>query len=449
MKQILTGITAAVLALSVQAQGPAKAAAAPSPAPASAASTPEYKGALHEHQELIKELRKKNAKTVEMAFQASTTARTEFFYWTQRYWLTSNDRMKNSGYIFSYIPENDQLVLANFIRSQRYDWLYVLPNMAVLAQEHGYIPNCYLNIPFESVIVVPEDSGISNTLDLKGKKIGHIDRSNDSRIVKYTLHLEDVSAKYVGENITISDLASNLTQKKYDAITLRKEDAEKVIKTPSGKGLKIFASAPTVPGAVMLAHSRVPQEDVNVVTKACVETSPEAVARAAKFDSETIKEGAVISKNTYLAYEEDHLKFMRAALGFVEPEYSRNIFNPKTNMFTDLHEVFTEPPKKGSIRMTLGSQGKTASASIAAAQGSELKPEMYNLSAPKPEVKAAPEVKPAASAPAPVSSAAKVDSPKVDAKPAAVETKPVAAPKTDAKPEVKADAAKAETPKGK
>lgn len=58
-------------------------------------------------------------------------------------------------------------------------------------------------------------------------------------------------------------------------------------------------------------------------------------------------------------------------------------------------------------------------------------------------------MKPAASAPAPVSSAAKVDSPKVDAKPAAVETKPVAAPKTDAKPEVKADAAKAENPKGK
>ena len=143
--------------------------------------------------------------------------------------------------------------------------------------------------------------------------------------------------------------------------------------------------------------------------------------------------------------EEDHLKFMRAALGFVEPEYSRNIFNPKTNMFTDLYEVFTEPPKKGTIKMTLGSQGKTASASIAAAQGSELKPEMYNLSAPKPEVKAAPEVKPAASAPAPVSSAAKVDS----AKPAAVETKPAEAPKTDAKPEVKTDAAKAESPKGK
>ena len=42
---------------------------------------------------------------------------------------------------------------------------------------------------------------------------------------------------------------------------------------------------------------------------------------------------------------------MRAAMGHTDVHYSRNIFNPKTNMFTDLHEVFTEPPKKGTYLM--------------------------------------------------------------------------------------------------
>lgn len=163
MKLILTGITLAMLALSAQAQSSDKAPVKPSAITSTVTPEVENRGAFHEHQVLVRSLRAKKAKTIEMAFQASTASKVEFFYWAQRYWLTANERMASSGAIFTYLPENDPLILTNFVRSQHYDWLYVLPNIAVIAQEHGYIPNCYLTLSVEAVIVVPTDVPYKST----------------------------------------------------------------------------------------------------------------------------------------------------------------------------------------------------------------------------------------------------------------------------------------------
>jgi ABC-type phosphate/phosphonate transport system substrate-binding protein len=134
-------------------------------------------------------------KPIEVGFNPGNNGKKEeLFFWTNKYWPLANNLTTQTGDNISFIPENDAPVLLNLVRSQKYKWLYVQPNIAVIAQEHGYTPLGYLNKEIESVFVVPAEGGISKTADLKGKNIATLVNSNDLRLAKYYLHTENWNA---------------------------------------------------------------------------------------------------------------------------------------------------------------------------------------------------------------------------------------------------------------
>ena len=301
-----------------------------------------------ERQALLQKLHEKGAKTIEIAFNPGSTQKNELFYWANKYWPLANEITAATQDIISLIPEENNDVLVNLIKLQRYKWIAAQPSIAVIAQEHGYTPLMYLNKEFESVFVVPVDGALNKTADLKGKKIATLDKSNDSRFAKYYLNSEGLDGVYVDVGSSgYPDVLAQLKNKKVDAVAVRREVAESFIASnkdkESGKEkFKILASAGTTPMLVVLAHVSVSDKEVNKITSALQNVNNRTMATVGfKFND---------NEAAFLPFTKDHLKYMRAALGFVEPDYGRFIYDPKTDKYLESHQLFTVGTVKPELK---------------------------------------------------------------------------------------------------
>lgn len=273
-------------------------------------------------------------KAIEVGFNPGSTTgkKDEQFFWTNKYWPLANSLIAQTGESISFIPENDSKVLMNLVRSQKYKWLFVQPNVAVVAEEHGYTPLGYMNKEFESVFVVAE-GGPAKTADLKGKNIATLANSNDLRLAKYYLHTENWDAKFIEIGASgYGEVETQLVLKKVDAIAVNRDIANQIIKR--NKGFKILATSGGVPRAVLLAHISVSNDEVDRIGGALLKVPGTAMVPADL--------GFTAADTPFVAFTKDHLRYMRAALGYVEPDYGRSIYDPKVNKYIESQEAFTD-----------------------------------------------------------------------------------------------------------
>lgn len=288
-----------------------------------------------ERRALLDKAKASGNKVIEIGFNPGNTAKKEeLFFWSNRYWPLANSLISQTGDNISLIPENDLTVLLNLVRSQRYKWLYVPSNIAVVAQEHGYTPLAYMNREVESVFLVPTEGGVTKTSDLKGKKIATLANSNDMRLAKYYLHTENWGAKFIeiGSN-DYNEVEFLLTQKKVDAIAVSREVAMDIIKR-NKDAYKILATSGGVPRTVLLSHVSVKNEEINRISGAILKVPATAMNAMGLTFAE--------SESGFSPFTKDHLRYMRAALGHAEPDYGRSIFDPKANKYVESAQAFTE-----------------------------------------------------------------------------------------------------------
>lgn len=274
-------------------------------------------------------------KVIEIGFNPGNNGKKEeLFFWSNKYWPMANNLIAQTGDNISFIPENDSTVLLNLVRAQRYKWLYVPPNIAVIAQEHGYTPLAYMNRDIESVFVVPTESTLTKTSDLKGKKIATLASSNDLRLAKYYLHTENWDANFIeiGAN-DYSEVEFQLTQKKVDAIAVSREAAMDII-TRSKDAYKILATSGGVPRTILLSHVSVNNDEINRIASAIIKVPASAMSAM----------GLTFAENEigFSPFTKDHLRYMRASLGYIESDYGRAIFDPKLDKYVESAQAFTE-----------------------------------------------------------------------------------------------------------
>lgn len=272
---------------------------------------------------------------IEVGFNPGNNAgRDELFFWSNKYWPLANSLTAQTGDSVSFIPENDTKVLLNLIRAQNYKWLYVQPNVAVVAQEHGYTPLAYMGREIESVFVVPTEGGLTKTSDLKGKNIATLANSNDLRLAKYYLHTEGWDARFLEIGASgYGEVEAQLSLKKVDAIAVNRETAQDIVKR-SNNAYKILATSGGVPRTVLLAHISVNNDEVQRISSALLKVNSTTMAPTGL----TFAEGETV----FLPFTKDHLRYMRAALGYVEPDYGRSIYDPKVNKYIESQEAFTD-----------------------------------------------------------------------------------------------------------
>lgn len=293
---------------------------------------------------LLDKARAAGNKPIEIGFNPSSTGskKDELFFWTNKYWPVANAMTAQTGDSISFIPESDQTVLLNLVRAQRYKWLYVNPDVAVVAQEHGYTPMAYLNREFESVFVIAADSPIKKTSELKGKNIATLARSNDLRLARYYLHTENWDAKFIEVGASgYAEVEAQLNLKKVDAIAVSREMANDIMKR-NKDSYKILATSGGVPSAVLLAHISVPDSDVQRITGSMLKVPTPALAPLGYKFAE--------GETPFLPFTKDHLRYMRAALGYTEPDYGRSVFDPKVNKYVETSEAFTDGNVKAVLK---------------------------------------------------------------------------------------------------
>lgn len=287
-----------------------------------------------EHRALLQKAKAAGNRTIEIGYNpASVGYKDPLFFWTNKYWPIANGMMAQTGDAISLVPENNKSTLQNIVRAQQYKWLYVHPDIAVLAQEHGYTPMLYFSRDYEAVFVVPTE-GMSKTSDLKEKRIATLATTNDNRFAKYYLHTENIKGSFVdvGES-GYGEVFQLLTNKKVDAIVVSRPIANDFIATSKGN-FKILASAGIAPSAVLLAHVSVSNAEAKRISDSLLNLPAAAAAGTGMIFRDDEK--------LYLPFVKDHLRYTRAALGYVEPDYGRSIYDPKVNAYIEAHEAFTE-----------------------------------------------------------------------------------------------------------
>lgn len=287
---------------------------------------------------LLEKAKASGVKPIEIGFNPGNNTingkKDELFFWTNKHWPLANSLIAQTGDSLSFIPENDLKILLNLVRAQKYKWLYVQPNIAVIAQEHGYTPVAYLNKETESVFVVPTEGGVAKTADLKGKKIASLANTNDLRLAKYYLHTENWDAKFTEIGASgYGEVESQLVLKKVDAIAVNRDVATDIIKR-NNNAFKILATSGGVPRAVVLAHVSVENDEFSRIGGAFLKVPKTAMAPAGLTFGE--------SEAPFLAFTKDHLRYMRAALGYTESDYGRSIYDPKVDKYIESPAAFTD-----------------------------------------------------------------------------------------------------------
>lgn len=297
-----------------------------------------------DRKKILNDIRASNykARAIQVGWNPGTYNQDTLFFWGNKYWPLANHLSQKMGRTVSFVPENNRRTLLNQVRNQTYSWLYTQADVAVAAQEFGYMPVAYMTREFESVFVLPANSTIQKTSELKGKTLGMVDNTNDMRLARYYLNVEGWGANV--KTISgggYSELEALLKTKKVDGVAMSRSAAEDLLKRNEGE-FKIFASAGSIPLGIWLAHNSVSDAEIETMV-ATLEASPKDLYTSAglKFAP---------NEKAFTPFSKDHLKYMRAAMNYNEPDYGRQVYDPRKDAYIEFNTAFSESQVKPELK---------------------------------------------------------------------------------------------------
>lgn len=274
----------------------------------------------------------------EIGYYPGSTAKDELFYWSQKYLPFSRHLTASSGRTVTLVPEQNITVLKNLIKAQKYKWVYVNADVAVLAQEISYTPVLKSARDAESVLVVKPAASLNKFSDLSGKRIGLVKADSISTLARHRLLQSNTATTIVDAPQGHESLLQMLNLGRVDAIVLRKDIAMAAAKNHPTR-YRVADSAGTIPNLVLLAHTSVSQDEVERVRAAFTSLRAENPGdqKIMSHSGEHLKDGPF-----YVSWDRDFLKTARKALAAVEPDYGRYVFDPTRGTFSEAHKIFKE-----------------------------------------------------------------------------------------------------------
>lgn len=288
--------------------------------------------ALEKRSEIIQSMKKKDANNIEIGFFPGKLERIESFYWANTYMPFANYLSNKTDNIVSLVPERKVSAFKNLIKAQRYKYIYVNPELAVMAQEIAYTPIARLSSDTESVAIVASDSSVQKSTDLSGKKVTLFNNSISTNLARAFFMKNDIKPNAQTGTTSVAIAMQKIDNKTTDAVVLDKREAEEIVAKSAGK-YKILTSFGTAPTAIFMAHVSTPDTEVDRLKAALLEL--DGSSDDIRTSLNETKKGKLFED-----YNKDYLKDVRAMLATIEPDYGRYVYNPVTNKYQEAYTLF-------------------------------------------------------------------------------------------------------------
>ncbi|MCA3000081.1 MAG: phosphate/phosphite/phosphonate ABC transporter substrate-binding protein [Betaproteobacteria bacterium] len=218
--------------------------------------------AFQEREAILSTMRDRAVLTVGIFPGTTSFEAGEVYNLVRRYMPLANYLSKESGKLVALMPEKNVLSLKRRAVSERYPYIYVNAEVAASANLAGYVPLVARAQDIVSVFVTKSDSKVATIEDLKGKTVGLVDQAMVSTLAKHALHKQGLwtSVKLLpaGSSGTAA-LTLMLDTGQAEAVVMRKENADEVIKAKPGYKVAIVGSA--APGFLLMARRNVAEAD--------------------------------------------------------------------------------------------------------------------------------------------------------------------------------------------
>lgn len=275
--------------------------------------------------------------SIEIGYYPGSSTKDELFYWSQKYIPLARHLSSKSGSAITLVPEPNVQVLKNLIKGQRYRWMYINADLAVLAQEIAYTPVAKQSVDSEAVLVVRQDSPLNKYSDLSGKRLGLVKTTTIGTFARYKLTETKTNAEIVDVPQGQDYILQLLDLGRIDAAAVRKDFALDLNRRYP-KRFRIADSAGEAPGFVLLAHMSVSNDEVERVRSGFLSLHSEdpTAQKIMSMQGETATQGPY-----FVEWNRDFLKNTRKAVAAVEPDYGRFVFDPVNGEYTEAYKIFT------------------------------------------------------------------------------------------------------------
>lgn len=297
---------------------------------------------------------------VDIGFYPGPIPKSAMFYWAQRFLPFANYMSEHTGSVVSLVPEQNVSVLKNLVKSQHYKWLYVSPEIAVLAEEMGYTPIVRADGNTESVLVTTPKSSIQKVTDLDGVRVGIASATGATLAAQYKLKnmtTKQVHPVFVEAGPSLQgQLHTLLDSGIVAAVVISREQAEAILKSDPTK-YRIADSMGPILGSVLLAHSTVSESEVRTMRTAYLglQTS-DANHNALMAGFEYKSKGT----NYFIDFDRDYLAQTRKVLAFSEPDYGRTVFNTTTQKWSEAYQLFAKDSHADMVKAPAGATAAPA-----------------------------------------------------------------------------------------
>ncbi len=275
----------------------------------------------------------------DIGYSAAANEKLEMYEWVDSGLYLANELSNITNSTVSLIPENNSRILERLIKAKKYKYLYVTPDLAVLAEEMAYTPIIKTSKDSESVNVVLANA---TTTDLANKKIGIVNNSVEGKIALFNLKAKSVKSETANTTAVLKQL---LDTKKVDAIVLNKEDAQQLINKnmdSSNKSLyKINSTNGAILGNILLAHSSLPDDEVDALKNAFLTIKLDQNHKNLSNFFPNASEGSIFEE-----FNKDILKNMRTILAYTNEDYGRVIYTPDSNRYTESNALYLKSQTK-------------------------------------------------------------------------------------------------------
>lgn len=187
----------------------------------------------------------------------------------------ANNLSVSTGQLVSFVPELNVKKFKEQAKKEKYQLLYVNAEIAVDAYHTNYTPLVQRKERIVSVLLVKEESPVKEVKDLEGKKIGAVPQAMVSTLAKVQLKKDGLNTDFVSAGSTGQDeLIIGIKNDLLDAIVLRKETAEDLIKKNPGK-YRIALTLADAPGFILMARKDVPQTTRDSIANSLLALNPD------------------------------------------------------------------------------------------------------------------------------------------------------------------------------
>lgn len=297
--------------------------------------------ALEHRADIIQTMKKKDVNSIEIGFFPGSLERVESFYWANTYMPLANYLSAKTDNLVALVPERKVSAFKNLIKAQRYKYIYVNPELAVMAQEIAYTPIVKFGNDIESVAVVASDSSMQSAGDLAGKKVTVFDNSLPTNMARAYFIKNDIKPTLQYGTSSVAVAMQKIENKSTDAVILNKTEADALVSKAAGK-YKVLANFGTAPGFVFMAHVSTQDSEVERLKSALLALDGS--------DSQILKSlHETRTGKLFDDYNKDYLKDVRAMLAAVEPDYGRYVYNPVTNKYQEAYTLFVKTAPAAAV----------------------------------------------------------------------------------------------------